>query len=421
MTSDWTEKTRIRYGDDLIPVRLPSDCELTVVGRAPSQGPVDPDILYNAIAEPLGMPVLSEFLQGAKSPLLIVNDGTRSTPTAEVLDQIAPDLAATPGWKVIIATGLHRAPSEAELRSIFGRRLDSIRHRILVHNGYDPESFRVIEGRDGPIELNRAIFESDRLIPVNSVEPHFFAGYTGGRKSIIPGLSGLSTVERSHAGAMEITAAQLRVAGNPVREFIHRNTRFLDSARVFSIQTVLDRDNRIAAAFAGDIDKTFDAACVAARNLYVIAIERRYDIVIAAVYPPLDMSLYQAHKGWELTQPGVRDGGSMILTAPCREKIGSSFYVKRVAENPDPARWPSLEGQPYVMGLHKLVRKARARARFHLMAVTGIPYDEVARYGYEPHDSLDSALHKAVARAGERPRVLVVEDAALVTLELNPH
>jgi len=421
MTSDWIEKTRIRYGDDLIPVRLPADSQVTVAGRATGKGAVDPDILYNAIAEPLGMPLLSEFLQGAKSPLLIVNDGTRSTPTAEVLDQIAPDLAATPGWKIIIATGLHRAPSEAELRAIFGRHLDTIRHRILVHDGYDPESFHIVDGPDGPIELNRAIFEADRLIPVNSVEPHFFAGYTGGRKSIIPGLSGFSTVERSHAGAMEVTAAQLRVAGNPVREFIHRNTRFLRPSTVFSIQTVLDRDNQIAAAFAGDIDKTFDAACESARNLYVVQIERRYDIVIAAVHPPLDISLYQAHKGWELTQPGVRDGGSMILTAPCREKIGSSFYAKRVAENPDPALWPSLEGEPYVMGLHKLVRKARARARFHLMAVTGIPHVEVARYGYDPHNSLDSALREAVARAGERPDVLVVEDAALVTLELTQH
>lgn len=419
MTTPLLARAHILYGSSSIPLRLPPTCRLDVARREGGETSQTENLIAKAIANQLASQTLGDILKQSVSPLIVVNDATRSTPTEAALDAIMPYLSAAGGWRIIVATGLHRAPSEAELKVIFGHHLETVRPRLLIHDGYDKNSFEVRRSDGVSIELNKAVFAADRLILINSVEPHFFAGYTGGRKSIIPGLAGFDTVERSHAGAMQLSAAPLKVAGNPVREFIHRHTGFLDPERVFSIQAVLDRDNKVAAAFAGDIDKTFTAACEVARKHYVVRVARRYDIVVAAVHPPLDVSLYQAHKGWELTQEALRDGGCMILTAECREGIGSSFYARRVAEQPDPEQWPLLEGSTYVMGLHKLVRKARARARFHLMAVTGILPEEVARYGYEPHTSLDSALNAAIARTSNEAHILVVEDAALTTVTVD--
>jgi nickel-dependent lactate racemase len=288
--------------------------------------------------------------------------------------------------------------------------------RLLVHDGYDDSQLATVESPIGPIRINRAVLEADRLILINSVEPHFFAGFTGGRKSIIPGVSGFDTVQRSHAGAVTREAAVLAVDDNPVRQYIHAGSHFLADNSIWSIQTVLDKHDNLAFAFAGNIDKTFDAACVEARKCYVVEIDSPFDIVIGAIHPPLDMSLYQAMKGWELPMAGVRDGGVLIMTAPCPEGVGARFYMRLIQEFPDRNTWSGLETRPYTLGLHKLVRTARALRRFRLFAVTDMPGEEVRQYGYVPFSSLDDALDEAIAYVGTPARVLIVEDSALTTI-----
>ena len=411
-----TNNINIRYGDRTITAEFPPGCRVKVVGRRPSEDPNESAILARAIAEPLGAPPLGDFLKGACSPLVVVNDGTRSTPTGRIMTELMPVLSQGPAWKVIVATGLHRAPSEPEMRHIFGDSMALVRDRVLIHNGNDDSSLTTVGSINGAVKVNRAVTEADRLVLINSVEPHFFAGFTGGRKSVLPGLAGHESIERSHAGAVTLAAAPLRVAGNPVREFIHKHTAFLDPARVWSIQVVLDREDRIASAYAGDLDKTFESACAAARKYYAVRLQRHYDLILSVVHPPLDINLYQAFKGWELSQIGVRDGGALIFTAPCSEGVGSSFYQKLCEMFPNESEWPGLEKRPYTMGLHKFVRTARAKARYRLMAVTGMPTAEVARYGFEAFSSLDDAIRTAVSHVGADADVLVVEDAAVTTL-----
>lgn len=368
------------------------------------------------MAHPIDALPFAEFIRGAQSPLVVVNDATRSTPSEAMLTSLLPDLQQTPNWRVIIATGLHRAPTETELKCIFGSLLDTVRDRILVHNGYDQESLDPFDSDDGPLYINRVVTESDRLVLLSSVEPHFFAGYTGGRKSILPGLAGKESVQRSHAGAVRPEAEPLRVAGNPVREYIHKNTRFIDPRLTWSIQSVLDAKDRIAAAFAGDLDKTFDTACGLAQKYYLRTISEVYDIVLSAVYPPLDVNLYQAQKGWELSQFAVKDNGALVVSSPCNEGVGSPFYAKLSETFPNKGEWISLAGQPYTMGLHKLVRTGRMRARVRLMAATNMPPEEVTRFGYEGFTSVHDAIEAAIAHVGLPARVLVVQDAGLTTV-----
>lgn len=411
-----TAQFSIRYGDKRLPVIPPDGVTVEVVTRR-EQKTGDPSaILRAALQNPLTAPALPGFLVGAKSPLVIVNDATRSTPTALILDTIWSELADCPTWRVIIASGLHRGPSDEELKTLFGSRLPEIMPRLLVHDGYDESQLEAVVSPIGPVKINRAVLEADRLILINSVEPHFFAGYTGGRKSIIPGVAGLETVELSHAGAVTAHAAALRVDDNPVRQFIHAGSRFVSDNSIWSIQTVLDKHDKIAAAFAGQVDKTFEAACAEARNCYTVEIALPYDIVIGAIHPPLDCSLYQAMKGWELPMAGVRDGGVLIMTAPCPEGVGARFYKRLIEQYPDRSKWSELEHRPYTMGLHKLVRTARALRRFRLFAVTGMPAEEVRPFGYVPFDSLDAALTEAVDCVGTPARLLIVEDSALTTI-----
>jgi nickel-dependent lactate racemase len=297
--------------------------------------------------------------------------------------------------------------------------LAEVRGRLLIHDGYDETTLARWDSGEGPVFVNRALADSDRIILLSSVEPHFFAGYTGGRKSIVPGLAGRDTVESSHAGAVRPEALPLRLVGNPVREYIHKNTMFMRRERTWSVQVVLDAHDRMAAAFAGDIDKTFIEACGLAQKYYAVAVSEPYDVVLAAVHPPLDVNLYQAQKGWELSQVAVRDNGVMIITSPCKEGVGSPFWAELSEMFPNQGDWISLSERPYTMGLHKLVRTGRVKSRIRLMAVTDMPTDEVDRYGYEAHGALDDAVAAAVSHVGSPARALVVEDAALTAITLK--
>jgi nickel-dependent lactate racemase len=409
----------IRYGDQSLTVRFPEGCAVDVASRSAADKTGEIEILTEALQRPLNAPPLGEFMGRAQTPLIVVNDATRSTPTAKILRAILPEIRKSKNWHVIIATGLHRAPTDSELARLFGDAFPDVKPRLLIHDGYNEKMLARWDGGEGPILVHRALSEAERLILISSVEPHFFAGFTGGRKSIVPGLAGRETVERSHAGAVHQTAAPMRIVGNPVREFIHKNTMFLQRAQTWSIQVVLDRDDRIAAAFAGDIDKTFIDACAAAQKYYAVALTEPYDIVLAAVYPPLDVNLYQAQKGWELSLNAVRDNGVMIVTSACPDGIGSPFYAQLSETFPNKDQWVALADQPYTVGLHKLVRTGRARAKMRLMAVTNMPAETVTPFGYEAHTAIDSAVAAAVAHTGTPARALVVQDAGLTTMTVK--
>jgi nickel-dependent lactate racemase len=409
----------IEYGGQRVPVSVPEGVSIETVGRRDA-GEIDPvAIVETALTSPSEAKHFPGFLQGANRPLVIVNDATRSTPSGAMLAPLLPSLREYSDWRLIVATGLHQAPTEPQLKHLFGDLYPEVRDRITFHDARDKQVLAQMDGSAGSIWQNEAVLRADRIIVLTSVEPHFFAGYTGGRKSFIPGLAGAETIQESHAGAMEAIAVALAVDGNPVRDFIHANTAFIPADRIWALQVVLDRRDRIAAAFAGDIDKTFALACPAARNYYAVQIPEAYDIVLSAVYPPLDISLYQAQKGWEHSLTGVRDGGALIVAAACRDGIGSPFYAELGERYPDPDKWMSLENQPYTMGLHKLVRTARARERVRLMAATGMPAEVVERFGYESHASPDEAVRAAVRHVGTPARMLVVEDGALTTLVRN--
>ncbi|GAB4318021.1 MAG: nickel-dependent lactate racemase [Candidatus Zixiibacteriota bacterium] len=409
----------IRYGSRDLTLSWPDSVDVTAVGRRSASNGNTQSVLSEAIAHHVHAPSLRDFLEHAEYPLVVVNDATRSTPTAAVLELMLPTLKLHPHWRAIVATGLHRAPTGDEMAQIFGGCLPNIRDRILIHDGRDENALIRVESPAGPVFVNSVLNKADRLILINSVEPHFFAGFTGGRKSLIPGLAGYKTVEQSHAGAVSPASAPLRVRGNPVREYIERATQVVPKERLWAFQVVLDAADEVVAAIAGDVDSAFARACSAACEYYTVPIESRFDIVLAAVHPPLDLNLYQMQKGWELCQAAVRDGGALIVTSPCLEGVGSPFYQRLSEEFPNQDDWLALAGRPYTMGLHKLVRTGRMRQRCRLMAVTNMSPVELQRFGYEPFGDINEAIAAACAQVGKPARALVVHDAALTTMTIR--
>ena len=173
------------------------------------------EVIRQALANPVGSKSLSDFLKDARDVLFIVNDATRPTPTARVLDIIEEDITGRP-VSFLIATGIHRAPTEEEYRQIFSeKRYSKYRDRIFAHDARKSEDMVFLGTSKNGTEMrvNRLGVEAHKIVIISSVEPHYFAGYTGGRKSFLPGIAAFETVEQNHKLALETGSLRPQTRG----------------------------------------------------------------------------------------------------------------------------------------------------------------------------------------------------------------
>jgi nickel-dependent lactate racemase len=228
----------------------------------------------------------------------------------------------------LVATGLHRAPTDAELREILGEELLRA-HRVVSHDARDESSMSRIghTSRGTPIDINRAYLESDLRIVIGLVEPHFMAGYSGGRKSVAIGLCSVESVKRLHGtGFLEHPGARnCELEGNPLHAEL---TEIATAAGVdFCVSAVLDAERRIGGIFCGDVVESHAAASEFAEKYCVARSGDAYDIVVttAAGYP-LDTTYYQAVKGLVGALDILAPGGALILASECSAGLGSAEF-----------------------------------------------------------------------------------------------
>ena len=189
----------IRYGRDGVQkVEIP---DANYIGTfSPNDVEIgSPDeIIGRSIDSPIGSESLDKFLEGGKDIVFIVNDGTRPTPTAKVLDALSKRMDLRQA-RYLIATGTHRDMTEEEYNNVFGTHYQELKDRIIAHDAKKSESVYLGDAKSGtPMEVNKIAVDADRLVIITSVEPHYFAGYTGGRKSFLPGVASFRTVEANH-------------------------------------------------------------------------------------------------------------------------------------------------------------------------------------------------------------------------------
>jgi len=185
------------------------------------------------------------------------------------------------------------------------------------------------------MRINRMVTEAGSILVIGSVEPHYFAGFTGGRKSFLPGVASHRTIERNHEGALSPRSRVLSLEGNPVHEDMMAAMDILDEVPIFSIQTVLTADHRIYAVAAGDIHDSFRAAVERAKKVFCVRMGRKADIVVTVAAHPMDVDLYQSHKALENGKMALRPGGVIILVSRCREGVGEDQFYRLLASHKD--------------------------------------------------------------------------------------
>lgn len=400
---------KLPYGEGgLLKAEVPDENMAGIVG--PHEVHCSPDEIERALSKPFGRS-LESFLKDAEDIVFLVNDGTRPTPTPQVLDALAKQMDLKKA-RYIIATGAHRGPTEGELKFIFGEHLDELRQRIIVHDARRSSCVHLGVSKNGTdMEVNEIAVKADRLIIITSVEPHYFAGYTGGRKSFLPGVASFHTIEQNHWLAMRKEAQTLVLDGNPVHEDM-MDALSVVKKEIFSIQVVLDRHQRIYKAAAGDLHKAFRQAVEWADEVFSITIKQRYDAVITVAPYPMDVDLYQSQKAIDNAKWALKEGGTLILVAKCREGMGEETFARQLSASKDKRKVLRNLEKEYKLGYHKAAKVAEVMCSSDLWAVTALEPSKLEGMGIVPFGNLQDAVD-SLLREKPKAQVLVLLDGSV--------
>ncbi len=411
-------RIEIPYGHDILETYIDDENFSEIVYPNKVEVKDETETLHHALENPISSKPFKDFLADKGKLLFIVNDGTRPTPTAKVLD-IIHDQIKDYDITFIIATGVHRAPTEEELQEIFGKYLGEYRDRIHSHDAKNDEMINLGKSKNGTeMEVNKLGMEADKIVIIGSVEPHYFAGYTGGRKAFLPGIASYKTIEQNHKLALKMSAQAMKLKGNPVHEDMEDAIQTIKDKEIFAIMTVLDRDDKIYAATAGNITDSLLAAIDKSHEVFSVEIKQKADIVVAVAPHPMDVDLYQSQKALDNAKYALNDNGILILVSRCRSGIGHDTFAKLLASASDPQDALEKIEKKYVLGYHKAAKMAEIARWAKMWAVTSIDFDMIRSMFITPFPTIQQALDKAVFEKGKE-KILFMMSASMTIPRLR--
>lgn len=328
----------LRYGRTTIPIRFDGAAFDIIAGR--DSGPPLTDAEINQkLDKPVGTPAIEDIVAPGGTVLLVVPDATRQTACGQIVNLLIRRLIAggTAAFdiRIIFATGIHRRVTDVEKSAILTPFIAQ-RIKTLDHDARDlARLVRLGETTGGiPIELNRALLEHDHVIIVGGVSFHYFAGFTGGRKLICPGLASAGTIAKIHALAFDCETKTRRdgvdtgrLDGNAVNAAFYEVCDRIDPA--FSVNTIVDDEGRTTDVFCGGWRTAHASACDAYAAINRVAIkERRAWVVVSCGGYPHDINLIQAHKALDAAARATLEGGTIILVAECADGLGRDDFLK---------------------------------------------------------------------------------------------
>ena len=299
------------------------------------------DIVRAALAAPIGSPRLRELAKGKNKVVLVTSDHTRAVPSKITLPIMLEEIRAgnpAADITILIATGLHRATTEEEQRRMFGDVIVD-HEKIAVNNAFDPEQFVRLCTLPSGAEfcVNRIAAECDLLVTEGFIEPHFFAGFSGGRKSILPGVCDKTTVLGNHCGAF-IASPYARTGileGNP----LHRDmVAAAEMARLaYIVNVVIDEEKKTVAAFAGDFRQAHEAGVAFLRQYCQVQAVPGDIVITSNGGAPLDQNIYQSVKGLTAAEASAKEGAVLIMCAELADGTGGEGFYTSLRDCETPA------------------------------------------------------------------------------------
>ena len=362
-----------------------------------------------ALEHPIGTPRLAGIVKPGEKIVVITSDITRPMPTYTVMPVLLDELYAAGVKKeditLVFALGSHRKHTQEEIRHLAGERAYE---EIRCIDG-DPEDIvHVGVTTSGtPVDIVRTVVEADRRILMGNIEYHYFAGYSGGAKAIMPGVSTWNAIQANHSMMIQEKACAGNIKDNPIRNDIEEAAAMVGAD--FILNVVLDEHKKIIKAVAGDLTKAHREGCRFLDNLYQVKIAKRADIVVVSQGgAPKDLNLYQTQKALDNAKHAVRDGGIVILVGSCREGLGNPVFESWMTEAKTPEDLVSRIHAEFRLGGHKAAAIAMVRQRADIFMVSEMEPDFVKDIFMTPFSTVQEALDEAMKRMGNEASVIVM-------------
>ena len=406
------------YGDSTLSVRVPEKNVSFVLEPHHVDGVSDEAAaVTTALRNPIGQRPLAEAVQPADHVIVIVTDNTRACPDDILLPPILAELERVvprDHITIIVALGLHPPLGHGELCSLLGEQIVA-QYCVVNH---DPASVVNIgtTSRGTPVDINPIVVNADFRLSTGFIEPHFFAGFSGGRKSIAPGVFGRNSAFVNHGFRMiaDPLARAGITKGNPIHEDMVEQARM--AGLDFIVNVLLNSEKRITSVYAGDLVAAHEAGCAVARRMVGVHTPHRADITITSNSgAPLDLDLYQTVKGMDTAALVTRDGGIILIASSCSAGAGPQSFVDvhSSCASPIDVMQKIRREEPFGVQWQNQIL-ARIQMRHQVLLRSELPDELVLQMRLTPVRDLDSAVASAIEQMGPCAEVAVIPEGPLV-------
>ena len=419
----------MRYGHGFLDVDVPDENLagiLTIQHEKPLR---DPETSLRKVVEsPINSLPLGQLADGRTSACIIISDITRPVPNQVILPPILNTLEqqGIPREKIVIlvATGIHRPSTEAELKEMVGIDILS-NYRIVSHLSDEPDAHKYLGlTRNGtPVHIDKTYLESDVKIVTGLIEPHLMAGYSGGRKAICPGIASVETMKVMHGPQiLEHPNASVGVLDhNPFH--IEATEIALMAGVDFNLSVAIDNKRQITGVFAGALVESHRAGCEFVENQVIATLPYPADLVIvsSAGYP-LDTTFYQAIKGLLTAAEVVKPNGAIILMAECSQGIGSKAFTDLIlgTQNLDQFIQDIYQPENFVVDQWQLEELAKVARKAEIYFYTeGIPYEQQQQLFVHPLECPKEGIDKVFAKHGDDAKIAVIPEGPYVLAKVE--
>ena len=415
-------QVQLPFGRSQVAVDVPEGCLLGVFEpREDVEEADETALLRAALARPVGTPQLRDLARPGQKVALVTSDLTRPCPSERLLPGVLEELSAAgipaADVTIVMALGLHRPMTTAELEVAVGTE---VFQRVQVINHDPADVVRLgITAAGTPVEIYRPVVEADLRVCLGNLEFHYFVGYSGGVKALLPGCASRATVTANHGMMVHPGARVGELEDNPVRADIEEGVAMLGVD--FILNVLVDGHHRIVGAVAGHPQEAHRQGCELVRQRGTVPIPQRADIVlVSAGGDPKDVDLYQAQKALDNAAGAVREGGIIIWAAECREGFGNQTFETWIRQAHSPDQVLDRIQREFVLGGHKAAAIASVMQKARIYLVSALSPEIVQDCGLVPFTEVGQAFAAALAEMGPQARVIALPQGGSVLPVVDP-
>jgi nickel-dependent lactate racemase len=381
-------------------VLVANEVEVSLLGEAE---------VKRSMSNPIGTERLKDIVKPGEKIVIITSDITRPVPSYKIIPSILDELYESGAKKeditVVLALGSHRPHTDEEKIKILGQR---VYNEVKCVDSDSNDCIRMGITKSGtPVDIFRVVAEADRRICVGNIEYHYFAGYSGGAKAIMPGVSTPSAIQANHSKMVLDDAKTGKLEGNPVREDLEEAIKYCPIDYIVNV--VLNEKKEIIYSVAGDFIDAHREGCKFLDKIYKKELKEKADIVIVSQGgAPKDLNLYQVQKALDNAKHAVKEGGIIILVGSCKEGFGNKVFEEWMTEANTPDDIINRIKKNFKLGGHKAAAIALVLKKAKIFLVSELDPGLVKSIFMEPYDTVQQAYDVAIKELGDEVKVLIM-------------